>query len=368
MFAAWRAALVKLMHNHASLRGLRTTSGFDELFEPWLDPLARIGYGADGIVAKWGADVELLAAAALDAAGSTGAWGQRHRLSPICAGSAPAMLAAEADIRARTRLSGDIDCVLATSSTPGLSDDCWRGPVARYVWDIADRSRSRWVVPFGSAGQPGHPHFDDQLPLWTSGRLIPVHTDWRRLGHDPAEDAVYKETHAALGRLSLTGLDPAADAEHVHRWVTRRGNQFWGMATHTLEEVRTIYTVVDGLATHQAYLIRLDDVPVGIFQLYDPRHDPLGERYAVERGDVGMHVLVSPDSRPPRGLVDALVALLARFVFLDPGARRIVAETDVRNAFALRRLRISGYTFGDQITLAGKQAQLAFLTRSAFAR
>ena len=74
----------------------------------------------------------------------------------------------------RVELSGDSDCVLATHSTPGVSDACWRGPVARYVWDLADRRRSRWIVPFGAAGSPDSPHFLDQLPLWAAGELIPV--------------------------------------------------------------------------------------------------------------------------------------------------------------------------------------------------
>jgi penicillin amidase len=70
---------------------------------------------------------------------------------------------------------------LSTGTAPGVSDACWRGPVARYVWDLADRSASRWVVPFGASGDPGSPHFADQLPLWAAGELIPIETDWSRL-------------------------------------------------------------------------------------------------------------------------------------------------------------------------------------------
>jgi penicillin amidase len=85
----------------------------------------------------------------------------------------------------RVELSGDSDCVLATHSAPGVSDVCWRGPVARYVWDLADRQRSRWIVPFGASDRPGDPHFADQLPLWATGRLIEVVTDWDRLTEEP---------------------------------------------------------------------------------------------------------------------------------------------------------------------------------------
>jgi penicillin G amidase len=73
-------------------------------------------------------------------------------------------------------LSGDSGCVLATSSLPGRTDACARGPVARYVWDLADRDSSRWIVPFGASGRPSDRHFADQLSHWAAGRLIGVPT------------------------------------------------------------------------------------------------------------------------------------------------------------------------------------------------
>ena len=54
-------------------------------------------------------------------------------------------------------VSGDIDCVRCTGSQPGLADECWRGSVARYVWDLADRDNSGWVVPLGAVRRPAQP-------------------------------------------------------------------------------------------------------------------------------------------------------------------------------------------------------------------
>jgi penicillin amidase len=64
---------------------------------------------------------------------------------------------------------------------PGVTDRAARGPAARYVWDLADRANSRWIVPFGAAGDPRSPHHHDQLPLWLAGELAPVVTDWDQL-------------------------------------------------------------------------------------------------------------------------------------------------------------------------------------------
>ncbi|MZD53051.1 penicillin acylase family protein, partial [Streptomyces sp. SID5606] len=79
------------------------------------------------------------------------------------------------------RLSGDHDCVLCTSPVPGVTDLAARGPAARYVWDLADRSGSRWAVPHGASGVPGSPHHQDQQPLWLAGELAPVVTDFDQL-------------------------------------------------------------------------------------------------------------------------------------------------------------------------------------------
>ncbi|MGB2569125.1 penicillin acylase family protein [Micromonospora citrea] len=191
-FAAWRTALARRLHEHPRLRPLRAPSAYDGLFRPWTDPLARIGHALDGVVAglhRLGADVAPVVAAALEdaAAAPPRTWGQRHVLHPVHLGVAPAVDDAVAAMRSRTALAGDTDCVLATTSVPGTSDACWRGPVARYVFDLGDADRSRWIVPFGASGRPGDPHFDDQLPRWATGELIPVTTDWRHLTPDPYE-------------------------------------------------------------------------------------------------------------------------------------------------------------------------------------
>ncbi|MBM0274592.1 GNAT family N-acetyltransferase [Micromonospora tarensis] len=176
----------------------------------------------------------------------------------------------------------------------------------------------------------------------------------------------YLEKIAGLGDLSLLTVDPDRHAALLHDWVTRPRNSFWGMGAHTLDQVREIYAFVDSLPTHHAYLIELDGEPVGLFQSYQPEADPVGERYQVQPGDVGMHLLLSPDRRLARGLTNVVGPALVRFLFRDPAARRIVVEPDVRNHLALRRLEIEGFTFASEIDMPDKRAQLAFLTRARF--
>ncbi|MEV5692777.1 GNAT family N-acetyltransferase [Micromonospora globbae] len=176
----------------------------------------------------------------------------------------------------------------------------------------------------------------------------------------------YQEKISDLGELTLVTVAPDRHAELLHGWVTRPRNSFWGMGGHTVEQVREIYAFLDGLPTHHAYLVMIDGEPVGLFQTYQPDADPVGERYPVQPGDVGMHLLLNPPRRYARGLTSAVGPALARFLFRDPAAQRIVVEPDVRNEVALRRLEAEGFVFGPEIDLPDKRAQLAFLTRARF--
>ena len=78
-------------------------------------------------------------------------------------------------------VAGDIDTVRCTGSLPAITDEAYRGSVARYVWDLAGVGTSGWVVPMGASGVPGDPHHLDQLEAWAEGRLVPIETDWDRL-------------------------------------------------------------------------------------------------------------------------------------------------------------------------------------------
>ncbi|MFF3857312.1 GNAT family N-acetyltransferase [Micromonospora sp. NPDC002575] len=176
----------------------------------------------------------------------------------------------------------------------------------------------------------------------------------------------YQETLPGLGELSLVEVDPQAHAELLHGWVTQPRAVYWGMGGYTVEEVREVYAFVAGLATHHAYLILLGGAPVGLFQTYQPEADPVGERYPVRPGDIGMHLLLAPGRRPPRDLTGTVGQALVRFLFRDPTRQRVVVEPDVRNELALRRLARSGFTFDDEIDMPDKRARLAFLTRDRF--
>ncbi|MFF1545201.1 penicillin acylase family protein [Streptomyces sp. NPDC058291] len=181
-FAALRSALVRRLAAHPAFAALTAPPAYPDVLLPWLALLPRIGFALEHLLRArelYGIDRQRLVREAVEEVAEAFAgqpearWGDTHRLAawralPDPSDEAPA-------------LDGDHDCVLCTSAVPGWTDLAARGPAARYVWDLARREDSLWVVPFGACGLPDHPHHHDQLPLWLKGELAPVVTDWARL-------------------------------------------------------------------------------------------------------------------------------------------------------------------------------------------
>ncbi|MFF9471072.1 penicillin acylase family protein [Streptomyces roseolus] len=180
LYAAVRGAVVRRLAAHDTFAGLREPAPYPEVFRPWLYLGPRVGLALETLLVAGpvpAADVARIVREALEevAAGEPPAvWGATHRLAPWQALPHP-------DDDRWPGLGGDHDCVLSVSSVPGYTDRGARASAARYVWDLADRGRSGWIVPFGASGVAGDPHHEDQLPLWLRGELAPVTTDWNRL-------------------------------------------------------------------------------------------------------------------------------------------------------------------------------------------
>jgi penicillin amidase len=174
VFAAWRTAFVRWFSEQPQLAELHEPQGYSRIFSPWTTVVGQLGVGWHSLArgaARIGVDVAEGVRAALERvaaqADSVTVWGDRHWLDPLHAldgvGGAPTV--------PQDAVAGDKGCVLAAASAPGVTDRCYGGPVARYVWDLADRDASRWVVPFGASGDARDPHFADQTAAWLAGRL-----------------------------------------------------------------------------------------------------------------------------------------------------------------------------------------------------
>jgi penicillin amidase len=191
----------------------------------------------------------------------------------------------------------------------------------------------------------------------------------------PVRPFVHEEHIDGVGTFRIQPLDATADAETVHGWADQERAAFWGMNGLTREQVADIYTHMNSLSTHNAYLVRKDGVPVALLQTYEPAADRISECYEVRPGDIGVHLLLAPAGPEggQAGWTASLAAVLASYVLRTLDRNRVVTDPDVRNEKAISRLRRQGFLAGPEVVLPRvdlpevqlpeKRARLAFLPR-----
>ncbi len=74
--------------------------------------------------------------------------------------------------------SGDGDTPLQGGYSPATFAAVTSLSVARYSYDTANWDDSLWVVPLGSSGHPGSPHYHDQSETWRKVEMVPMRWDW----------------------------------------------------------------------------------------------------------------------------------------------------------------------------------------------
>ena len=68
-----------------------------------------------------------------------------------------------------------------TSPFNTVSDEAGRVPQTvsyRQVFNMADLNAAQIVIPPGNSGQPGSPHYADNLERWRNVEYHPLYIDW----------------------------------------------------------------------------------------------------------------------------------------------------------------------------------------------
>ncbi|MHC5559388.1 GNAT family N-acetyltransferase [Kocuria sp. U4B] len=170
------------------------------------------------------------------------------------------------------------------------------------------------------------------------------------------------------GVLTLEPLVPDdPTVELVHAWLTHPRSRFWGMLDAGPGRVRRAYEDLAADPHADAWFARLDGVPLGLVETYDPAAVLLAGRYDHREGDVGMHLLLAPARTPVPGTSTALMAATLCRLFGREHVRRVVVEPDARNAAVHRLNERAGFTVDARLGLPGKTALLSTCTQEQFA-
>lgn len=164
--------------------------------------------------------------------------------------------------------------------------------------------------------------------------------------------------------FTFRSVDAVADAPLLHNWVTRPYAAFWGMQSATVDAVVEEYSNIQATGHHHAVLGLDGGVPAFLMEEYLPSASPLATAYAVQPGDIGMHLLVAPPSGASRpGYTAAVMDAVLERLFLDPGVDRVVVEPDARNTKIHVLNERLGFRPAGIVTLTDKEALLSFCTR-----
>lgn len=184
IYNAWLRAIAEAVLGAGDGSGLERYVAWRETFvclalpalldaEPpgWL-PLPGDG-GWDGLLRRTLADALHFLAERLGPERGAWRWGALHPVRfahPLARmpGLAPVFVAAEHE------LGGDEQTVLQGGFDARTGFEAAVVPSWRLVADLADVDRSMAVLPTGQSGNPVSPHWNDQAPLWISGRLRPM--------------------------------------------------------------------------------------------------------------------------------------------------------------------------------------------------
>jgi RimJ/RimL family protein N-acetyltransferase len=177
---------------------------------------------------------------------------------------------------------------------------------------------------------------------------------------------LHSRTDAVLGEFAVRPLDPLADAELLHGWVTHPKAAFWMMQDASLDDVRAEYVRITEHPYHQAFIGLHEGRPAFLMESYDPTQLELVGLYDPEPGDVGMHFLVAPSDTPLHGFTRAVITTVVAALFADPAARRVVVEPDVSNKAVHALNEAVGFVPEREIQKPEKPALLSFCTREQF--
>ncbi|MFE2856277.1 GNAT family N-acetyltransferase [Streptomyces lavendulae] len=179
-------------------------------------------------------------------------------------------------------------------------------------------------------------------------------------------EILFTRTDAVLGTFAIRPLDPFADAELLHGWVTDPKAAFWMMQDATLTEVEREYVRITTHEHHRAFIGLHEGRPAFLMESYDPAHLELLGLYDAEPGDVGMHFLVAPTDTPVSGFTRAVITTVMASLFADPANLRVVVEPDVRNKAVHALNEAVGFVPEREVVKPEKTALLSFCTREQF--
>lgn len=134
------------------------------------------------------------------------------------------------------------------------------------------------------------------------------------------------------GKVTMRLLQQT-DMPTVCDWLKQPYAHFWGMQQQTEQQITKAYQDIIDTPHHQAYVIEQNNNLLALVELYSPEHESLMKAaYEVEPNDVGMHILLAPNTAPKRHFSFEMMQCVLQSIFAQNSAARVVVEPDIANS------------------------------------
>ncbi|MFK7113975.1 GNAT family N-acetyltransferase [Flavobacterium oreochromis] len=167
-----------------------------------------------------------------------------------------------------------------------------------------------------------------------------------------------------LGAFELRKFDLIHDLPIIYEWVQKEYAIYWGMMGLSYDQVLTIYQKL--VENTYVYIGLFEGKTAFLLECYDPQEDIIKEHYQVNKGDIGMHILVAPPDKKISGFTWHIFKFILDFIFSDSNVKRVVVEPDAKNKKIHILNKKAGFVFQKIIELPHKKARLEFCTRQQY--
>lgn len=208
-------------------------------------------------------------------------------------------------------------------------------------------------APTGTAGPPaaGAP------PRWLMSAATSV----------PLAAEVHTHRRVGQGEVGVFELVPVrlpGDLPLLHDWMNDPAvARYWELAgppETTRAHVAERIACPDATPCLGVFLGQ----PVSYWEIYRADRDPLAAHVPCRPHDIGLHVLIGPETSRGKGLGSLLLESVAAWALArEPRAGRVLAEPDERNTASVRAFANAGFEPSGVVRLPEKDALLMVRTR-----
>ncbi|HZG70902.1 MAG TPA: GNAT family N-acetyltransferase [Chondromyces sp.] len=168
--------------------------------------------------------------------------------------------------------------------------------------------------------------------------------------------------------ISFRHVSMEEDLERLHSWMHEKHVvPFWNLNI-SLENYTTHLQkfLIDD---HQTLLIgELDGVPMSYWESYWVKDDIIGNYYAFDEYDQGIHLLIGPKEFLGKGLIYPLLLTILHKKFQVLETQKIIAEPDIRNEKMIYVFKKCGFRPVKKVELPDKTGLLMMCERKVFER